>query len=45
MLSTTMSREIAIESVENFGKHVIPQFDKDDAHSTTRQREAQCGKG
>jgi alkanesulfonate monooxygenase SsuD/methylene tetrahydromethanopterin reductase-like flavin-dependent oxidoreductase (luciferase family) len=40
MLSTTMPVEIAIESVENFGKHVIPEFDKDPVHSTTRQREA-----
>ena len=43
MLSTTMPVEIAIESVENFGKYVIPEFDKDPVHSTTRQREEQCG--
>jgi alkanesulfonate monooxygenase SsuD/methylene tetrahydromethanopterin reductase-like flavin-dependent oxidoreductase (luciferase family) len=40
MLSTTMPVEIAIESVENFGKYVIPEFDKDKVHSTTRLREA-----
>jgi alkanesulfonate monooxygenase SsuD/methylene tetrahydromethanopterin reductase-like flavin-dependent oxidoreductase (luciferase family) len=41
MLSTTMPVEVAIEAVETFGKHVIPEFDKDPVHSTTRQREAQ----
>ncbi len=40
-LSTTMSREVAIETVETFGTHVLPQFDKDPVHSTTKQREAQ----
>jgi alkanesulfonate monooxygenase SsuD/methylene tetrahydromethanopterin reductase-like flavin-dependent oxidoreductase (luciferase family) len=39
MLSTTMPIEVAIEAVETFGKHVIPEFDKDPVHSTTRQRE------
>jgi alkanesulfonate monooxygenase SsuD/methylene tetrahydromethanopterin reductase-like flavin-dependent oxidoreductase (luciferase family) len=43
MLSTAMPIEAAIESVETFGKHVIPQFDTDPVHSTTRQRLAQCG--
>jgi alkanesulfonate monooxygenase SsuD/methylene tetrahydromethanopterin reductase-like flavin-dependent oxidoreductase (luciferase family) len=43
MLSTTMPVEIAIEAVETFGKHVIPLYDKDPVHSTTRQREAQLG--
>ena len=28
------------DSVELFGKHVIPRFDKDPVHSTTRMREA-----
>ena len=28
-------------SVETFGKFVLPEFDKDPVHSTTRQREAQ----
>jgi alkanesulfonate monooxygenase SsuD/methylene tetrahydromethanopterin reductase-like flavin-dependent oxidoreductase (luciferase family) len=31
----------AIESVETFGKFVLPEFDKDPVHSTARQREAQ----
>ena len=31
------------ESYETFGKHVLPKFDTDPVHSTTRQREAQCG--
>jgi alkanesulfonate monooxygenase SsuD/methylene tetrahydromethanopterin reductase-like flavin-dependent oxidoreductase (luciferase family) len=43
MLSTTMPIEIAVEAVETFGKHVLPKFDKDPVHSTTRQREAQVG--
>ncbi len=40
MLSSSMSGEIAVESVETFGKHVIPQFDTDPIHRTTRLREA-----
>jgi alkanesulfonate monooxygenase SsuD/methylene tetrahydromethanopterin reductase-like flavin-dependent oxidoreductase (luciferase family) len=40
MLSTTMPVEVAIEAVETFGAQVIPQFDKDPVHSTTKQREA-----
>ena len=44
MLSTTMPIEVAIEAVDTFGKHVIPQFDKDKVHSTTRQREAYVAK-
>jgi alkanesulfonate monooxygenase SsuD/methylene tetrahydromethanopterin reductase-like flavin-dependent oxidoreductase (luciferase family) len=43
MLSTTMPVEIAIEAVETFGRTVLPAFDKDPVHSTTRQREAQIG--
>ncbi len=43
MLSTTMPIEVAVEAVETFGKHVIPQFDKDPEHSTARQRREQCG--
>lgn len=41
MLSTTMPIEIAIEAVETFGQQIIPAFDKDPVHRTTRQREAQ----
>ena len=40
MLSTTMPIEVAIEAVETFGKHVLPEYDKDPVHSTTKQREA-----
>ena len=43
MLSTTMPVDIAIEAVELFGRTIIPAFDKDPVHSTTRQREAQLG--
>jgi alkanesulfonate monooxygenase SsuD/methylene tetrahydromethanopterin reductase-like flavin-dependent oxidoreductase (luciferase family) len=42
MLSSTMPIEVAIEAVETFGKYVIPKFDTDPVHSTTRQREAQA---
>jgi len=44
MLSTTMPIEVALEAVETFGKHVIPEFDKDPIHSTTKQREAYVAK-
>jgi len=44
MLSTTMPIEIAIEAVETFGKHVIPEFDKDPVHLTQRHREAYVSK-
>jgi len=43
MLSTTMAIDVAVEAVETFGKYVIPEFDKDPVHSTTRQRIAQLG--
>jgi alkanesulfonate monooxygenase SsuD/methylene tetrahydromethanopterin reductase-like flavin-dependent oxidoreductase (luciferase family) len=43
MLSSAMPIEICEEAVATFGKHVLPQFDKDPVHSTTRQREAQIG--
>lgn len=45
MLSTTMPVEVAIEAVETFGRHVIPEFDTDPVHSTTRQRQAQAPSG
>jgi alkanesulfonate monooxygenase SsuD/methylene tetrahydromethanopterin reductase-like flavin-dependent oxidoreductase (luciferase family) len=38
MLSTSISLENCQEAVETFGKHVLPQFDKDSVHSTTKQR-------
>jgi alkanesulfonate monooxygenase SsuD/methylene tetrahydromethanopterin reductase-like flavin-dependent oxidoreductase (luciferase family) len=37
-LTTTMPRDLALESLTLFGKTVIPQFDKDPVHSTTRFR-------
>src|SRR5215469_9514321 len=40
MLSTSMEIEACQEAVETFGKHVLPQFDKDPVHSTTKQRQA-----
>ena len=44
MLSSSMERDACLEAVETFGKHVLPQFDKDPVHSTTRQREEQLAK-
>jgi len=44
MLSTTMPIDVALEAVETFGKHVLPEFDKDPVHSTARQREAYVAK-
>jgi alkanesulfonate monooxygenase SsuD/methylene tetrahydromethanopterin reductase-like flavin-dependent oxidoreductase (luciferase family) len=38
--TNNLSSEVVIESMELFGKEVIPQFDTDPVHSTTRQREA-----
>ena len=35
-----MDQKYVLRSIETFGKHVLPQFDKDPVHSTTRQREA-----
>ena len=43
MLSSTMPIEVACEAVETFGRHVLPEFDKDPEHSTTRQRREQLG--
>jgi alkanesulfonate monooxygenase SsuD/methylene tetrahydromethanopterin reductase-like flavin-dependent oxidoreductase (luciferase family) len=43
MLSSAMDIETCEEAVATFGKHVLPQFDKDPVHSTTRQRIAQIG--
>ena len=39
-LSTTMPIDNAVESIETFGKELVPVFDKDPVHSTQRQREA-----
>ena len=35
--------DVLHESYELFGKSVIPRYDTDPVHSTTRQREEQCG--
>ncbi len=35
--------DVIRESYELFGAEVLPKFDLDPVHSTTRQREAQCG--
>jgi alkanesulfonate monooxygenase SsuD/methylene tetrahydromethanopterin reductase-like flavin-dependent oxidoreductase (luciferase family) len=42
LLSSTMDRELAVETIETFGKHVLPKFDKDPVHRSTRQREARA---
>jgi alkanesulfonate monooxygenase SsuD/methylene tetrahydromethanopterin reductase-like flavin-dependent oxidoreductase (luciferase family) len=44
MLSTTMPLDVAIEATETFGREIIPLFDKDPVHSTTRQREEQLAR-
>ena len=41
LLSSTMSRDLAVEIIETFGTHVLPQFDRDPVHRTTRLREQQ----
>jgi alkanesulfonate monooxygenase SsuD/methylene tetrahydromethanopterin reductase-like flavin-dependent oxidoreductase (luciferase family) len=43
VLNNTLPLDVARESVELFGREVIPAFDLDPVHSTTRQREAQIG--
>ena len=40
MLSSTMPIETCVEAVETFGRHVLPVFDTDPVHRTTRHREA-----
>jgi alkanesulfonate monooxygenase SsuD/methylene tetrahydromethanopterin reductase-like flavin-dependent oxidoreductase (luciferase family) len=40
ILASTQPQEIALSSVEQFGKYVQPRFDKDPQHSTTRMRTA-----
>jgi alkanesulfonate monooxygenase SsuD/methylene tetrahydromethanopterin reductase-like flavin-dependent oxidoreductase (luciferase family) len=41
VLNNTLPLEIAQESLETFGTQVIPSFDPDPVHRTTRQREEQ----
>ena len=43
ILNNTLPLEVAQESIETFGREVIPAFDSDPVHSTTRQRDAQVG--
>jgi alkanesulfonate monooxygenase SsuD/methylene tetrahydromethanopterin reductase-like flavin-dependent oxidoreductase (luciferase family) len=38
--TNTLPTEVVVASMELFGRDVIPQFDKDPVHSTTRYREA-----
>src|SRR5207247_679870 len=39
-LTLTLDQQYVLESIETFGKHVLPKFDTDAVHRTTRQREA-----
>jgi alkanesulfonate monooxygenase SsuD/methylene tetrahydromethanopterin reductase-like flavin-dependent oxidoreductase (luciferase family) len=39
-LTLAMDQKHVLRSIETFGKYVLPKFDKDPVHSTTRQREA-----
>ena len=41
LLSSSMKRDLAVEIIDTFGTHVLPQFDKDPVHRTTRQRQQQ----
>ena len=40
ILASTQPQEVALHTAELFGREVIPRFDKDPVHSTTRMREA-----
>jgi hypothetical protein len=40
MLSQQIPFELVIEATELFGREVIPKFDKDPVHRSTRHREA-----
>src|SRR5262245_31161932 len=40
ILASTQPQELALGTVALFGREVIPRFDRDPVHSTTRQREA-----
>jgi alkanesulfonate monooxygenase SsuD/methylene tetrahydromethanopterin reductase-like flavin-dependent oxidoreductase (luciferase family) len=39
-LTLTLDQKYVLRSIETFGKHVLPKFDKDPVHRTRRQREA-----
>ena len=43
MLSSNLPIEFALEATETFGREVLPRFDLDPVHRTTRQREANVG--
>jgi hypothetical protein len=45
ILATTLPQEDCLHTCELFGTQVIPRFDKDPVHSTTRYREAALAKG
>jgi alkanesulfonate monooxygenase SsuD/methylene tetrahydromethanopterin reductase-like flavin-dependent oxidoreductase (luciferase family) len=40
LLASTQPQEVALHTIELFGAQVIPRFDTDPVHSTTRMREA-----
>jgi alkanesulfonate monooxygenase SsuD/methylene tetrahydromethanopterin reductase-like flavin-dependent oxidoreductase (luciferase family) len=40
-LTLSCDQKYVTQSIETFGKHVLPKFDRDPVHSTTRQRERQ----
>ncbi len=40
LLSSSMTQDLAVETVETFGKFVLPQFDNDPVHRTDRFRAA-----
>jgi alkanesulfonate monooxygenase SsuD/methylene tetrahydromethanopterin reductase-like flavin-dependent oxidoreductase (luciferase family) len=45
VLASSQPQDVALRSVELFGRHVQPRFDKDPVHSTTRMREAALKRG
>ena len=45
VLASTQPQAVALESVRLFGAEVIPRFDRDPVHSTTRMREAAARDG
>ena len=40
LLASNQPQEVALHTAQLFGRHVIPRFDRDPVHSTTRMREA-----
>jgi len=43
-LTLTLDQKYVLRSIEVFGQHVLPKFDKDPVHRSTRQREAHLAK-